>query len=475
MASKKLRPRNSKPSNRIVAVGLLLRSVKKNKKKLRKTLRGGRAIASGSYGCVFDPALKCAGATKRESDKISKLMLKKNAETEYEKIASLRDKLRDIPNYDDYFLLSDITICEPSKLQPTDLAGYTDKCTGLIKHSITRTNINTVLDSMKMINMKNGGLPIEDFIYANGSFVSIAQMHNSLVKLLMKGIVPMNAHNVYHCDIKDSNIVIDTTGKPRLIDWGLATDYVPFIKAPFPVSYRNRPLQFNVPFSVIIFTDKFYERYTQFLKENAGGGGGGGAVEPTPEILKSFIIEYIDYWIKERGPGHIKFINNIMDLLFTHDIGADEPEKDPKVFEKEYTMTYITDYVVDVLVHFTKYNEDGTLNLREYFDNVFIQIADVWGFITSYYPLIEMLSRNYDRLTPGEIKIFNQLRFIFVEYLYNPRHTPINIGELLLDFEILGKILHIKNNGTLETYKSPITSSDTIEVASAKPDVSEGA
>jgi hypothetical protein len=35
---------------------------------------GGKVIASGGYGCVFSPALKCEGTTKREKGKISKLM-----------------------------------------------------------------------------------------------------------------------------------------------------------------------------------------------------------------------------------------------------------------------------------------------------------------------------------------------------------------------------------------------------------------
>ena len=40
---------------------------------------------------------------------------------------------------------------------------------------------------------------------------------------------------------------------------------------------------------------------------------------------------------------------------------------------------------------------DGTLNLREYLDNVFIKNIDIWGFINCYYPYIEMLSNNYKR------------------------------------------------------------------------------
>jgi hypothetical protein len=80
-------------------------------------------------------------------------------------------------------------------------------------------------------------------------------------------------------------------------------------------------------------------------------------------------------------------------------------------------------------------------------DNVFIQIVDIWGFITVYFPILEILSNNYSSLTKNELKVFNQLKFIFVEYLYNPRHEPIDMNDLYSDLKELGKLLYftIKN------------------------------
>ena len=46
-------------------------------KKNYKINKGGKVIASGGCGCVFNPALKCEGDSKRESKKISKLMTQK--------------------------------------------------------------------------------------------------------------------------------------------------------------------------------------------------------------------------------------------------------------------------------------------------------------------------------------------------------------------------------------------------------------
>ena len=77
----------------------------------------------------------------------------------------------------------------------------------------------------------------------------------------------------------------------------------------------------------------------------------------------------------------------------------------------------IVDYIVDVLLHYTKFKADGSLDLRQYLDNVFIEIVDIYGFIITYVPIIEILSNNYKSLTKLEIKIFNKLQFIFIEYI----------------------------------------------------------
>jgi hypothetical protein len=90
--------------------------------------KGGKVIASGGFGCVFSPALKCQGETKRAKNKISKLMTERHALQEYEEIDNIKQKLDIIPDYTDYFLLSDITICRPAKLTETDLQQFSKKC-----------------------------------------------------------------------------------------------------------------------------------------------------------------------------------------------------------------------------------------------------------------------------------------------------------------------------------------------------------
>jgi serine/threonine protein kinase len=251
----------------------------------------------------------------------------------------------------------------------------------------------------------------------------------------------MNNRNIYHCDIKDSNVLVDSNIHTRLIDWGLSVEYVPFKDHAFPISWKNRPLQFNVPFSVILFSDRFLENYTKFLEE----GGKPNKIE-----LKPFIIDYVASWMKERGAGHYKFINEIMFELFSHSIPSLSEDKKPNIIETQITINYIVNYLVDVLVHFTKFGKNVKKNLRDYLDNVFIKIVDIWGFISVYFSFIEILFNNYSKLSVHEMDIFNKLQYIFVEYLYNPRHEPININALYSDLKDLGNLFRIKLFGKLK-------------------------
>jgi serine/threonine protein kinase len=396
---------------------------------------GGKVIASGGFGCVFRPALKCVGETTRANNKISKLMSVKHAEEEFEEINSIKKKLNKLHNFENYFLLNDVTLCKPDKLSSSDLVDFTNKCSALPKDNITKQNINQNLDKLMSLNIPNGGLPVDDYLHNDGSFEKIYELHLSLVQLLKKGIAPMNKKYIYHCDIKDSNILVDDSShqiKTRLIDWGLSTEYKPFENNQFPKSWRNRPLQFNVPFSVILFSDLFIDKYTKYLND-------GGKTDYTH--LKPFAFDYLKIWMKERGAGHYKYINEIMFTLFSDDFETVSFDDKPRVIETQVTMNYIINYIVEVLVYFTKFKDDGSLNLRDYLDNVFIQIVDIWGFLSVYFPIVELLSNNLSVLNKNELKLFEMLKYLFIEYMFNPRHKQINMNIFYSDLKYLGNLI----------------------------------
>jgi hypothetical protein len=404
--------------------------------------KGGKVIASGGFGCVFKPSLKCKGKN-REKGKITKLMTERHALSEYNEIKLIKNKLDNIPNYKNYFMIDDFQICIPDKLENSDLKNYKKKCSALPKDDITFKNINKSLDKLMALNMPDGGVPVDDYIYNNTSFKEIYELNKSLIDLFINGILPMNKKNIYHCDIKDSNVLVkaqDDQIYTRLIDWGLSTEYTPFIYEKFPKTWRNRPLQYNVPFSVILFTDSFGLSYKDFIDKEK-------KIDET--TIRPFVIDYIYFWMKKRGNGHYKFINDIMYMLFSNEL-QNIPDKDKnKLIETDFTMRYIINYLTKILLNYTNFNEDGTINLIPYLDEVFINIVDVWGFIFIYYPILEFLYDNYSKLDENKIQMFNLIKNIIINNLYNPRIEPINIKNLVKDLEMLGelfKIEYLNNN-----------------------------
>jgi serine/threonine protein kinase len=255
-----------------------------------------------------------------------------------------------------------------------------------------------------------------------------------LIQLFKNGVVPMNERNIYHCDIKDSNVLADTTNgilNTRLIDWGLSTEYIPFKNEPFPKTWRNRPLQYNVPFSVIIFSDAFVHKYTEYI--DAGG-------KTDKDSLKPFVINYLHFWIQERGSGHYKAINEIMYMLYSNDLTTLKEDDKKKVIESDFTLVYITDYIVDILVHFTRFREDKTLNLREYLDNVFINNVDVWGFCITYFPFLELFYHNTNKLGVSEREMFTNVKKMFV-YLYTTSSQKMDKEYIIQNLENLNSLI----------------------------------
>lgn len=421
-------------------------------KKQNKNRKGGKVLASGGFGCVFTPSLKCQGKNTRASDKVSKLMINKYAKQEHDLINSIKLKLHNIPNYSNYFLIYDVDLCKPDILTKSDLAAFKSKCVALPKHNITAKNINTQLDNVMILNIPNGGIPIDTYIYQNAEYNKIYHLNNQLLNLLINGIIPMNQKNIYHSDIKDSNVLIGDDQLPKLIDWGLSVEYNPVAKtALFPHNWKNRPLQFNTPFSIVIFTDLFYKKYTEYLKN-------GGT---TDEVnLQPFVIEYLNEWFKLRGIGHYQFINEIIYMLNYSDFIHIPDEKRAETIELTITKPIIINYIVNVLANYTHFKQDGSLDLRVYLNEIYVQIVDIWGFLCIYFPLINIMFVNYSYFGDSEKNIFKMLKNIYNKYLYNFKFSATFKKDLTNDLNKLGKMIH-KLTPNTNTHHSKTTSSSS--------------
>lgn len=395
--------------------------------------KGGKVIASGGFGCIFQPGLVCDNdmTSKAENkNKITKLMTFKNGIDEYKQIENFKKILQNIPNYDNYFLLKDITLCKPAKLTSLDLDNY-KKCKVLKKKNITAKNINKSLDKILALNMPNGGIDVNKFVQHYFVPSNIIRLNNSLINLLVHGIIPMNKLNVYHCDIKDDNILVKNTEvglETRLIDWGLS--FIHNNRKGIPRKIYRRPFQYNVPFSSVLFNKEFLNQYNSFLEINSN---------PDYYQIREFVINYIFIWNEIRGPGHLIAINDIVKKLTISNLTNIKKQNIKEHFvEYEFTYYYIVEYLSKIL---EKYTQNGKIELMTYFNTIFLKNIDIWGFVMTYIILYEYFYDLSDTLSKFQIDFINKIKYIIIHFLYESPIEPINISSLINELTSLNIIL----------------------------------
>lgn len=402
----------------------------------RNVLHGGKVITSGGFGCIFEPELQCEGdlnSDKLTNNKLTKLMTEKHAKDEYQQIQVYKDLLSVIPNYSDYFLLNNFSLCKPAKLTKRDLIGFPKKCKALKKKGITAKNINKSLDKLMAINMPNGGIDVDHFIKHYFTQSNFILLNNSLIDLLVHGILPMNNLNVYHCDIKDSNILVNVTEtrlETRLIDWGLSFVIDDSIGNGIPRKIYRRPFQYNVPFSSVLFNKEFTTLYLSFLKIN-----------PNPEMfqIREFIINYIFIWNDIRGAGHLSAINEIVKKLTKYELPAiKETKVKNHVIEYEFTYHYIVEYLSAIL---EKYTNNGELNLIQYFHTVFLKNIDVWGFTMMYVNFYERFFPFFEVLNTAQVDFLLKIKHIIIHYLFESPTKLVDVSSLVNELTNLNKVI----------------------------------
>lgn len=436
-------------------------------------LTGGKIINSGGFGCIFLPEIICKNKTKNKHNKtkkISKMMLNRHASDEYNQIMKIKQIVKKIPNYADYFVIKDINICKIKKLSNEDLDKYQEKCSALQKYNITKKNIRKSFDKISIVNIPYAGVSLDKFIDGNFSISRVMHLNKLLVELLNKAIIPMNNYGVFHSDVKSSNILINESHKKvRFIDWGLTVIHPQKFFSEIPSKWRNRPFQFNVPFEVILFTDDFVAKMNKFIEKFDKSNNG--------TKMFQFVNDYIYYWLNERGKGHLSYINNILIMLdivkkngHNNNINSEtnsytkNKEKYVAQFDKyKETIDYITNYIVFILAKFTEFNNDGSFDILNYVNKIYKNYVDVWGLLIAYIPIIEILHENKSMLNDSHKILFYTLKKILIKHLYTPKVTSINLKTVSKDLKNLNASLKkfSKNEYNPTNINSHINSSIT--------------
>jgi hypothetical protein len=436
---------------------------------------GGKARTSGGFGCLFKPALKCKNTLnydKQNQKMVTKLMTKRHAKDEYKQISLFKSILDHIPNYQNYFLVDGFSICDPAELTKEDLEDFDDNCDALEKKNFTAENINKNLDKILALNMPDGGIDVDDYIMAITDSTAVKsvyiELNNSLVDLLVNGIQPMNQAYLYHCDVKGSNILVqkqkaDESLMTRLIDWGLSVyrkDHS--VGAGIPDKLDRRPFQFNVPFSVILFNKKFQEKYKKFLENSK---------QVNFYAIREFVINYIFYWNKERGAGHLKTINSIVKHLSYDELTAiDNKKVKNHVIEYEFTYYYIVEYISKILFKYT--TKDRNLNLLDYFNQVFLKNIDIWGLTMIYMVFLDHIQEVFNLTNTSHEQFIQKIKYIIIHFLFETPTEVIDINKLAAELQSLNKIIaNFDQPGELNekvNYFASLKKIDTTDIKSIK-------
>lgn len=406
--------------------------------------QGGKPIGSGTYGCVFYPALKCK-AKKKSINKtkknrvpmVSKLMTEKNLLAEYKEIEQIKIALQNLHGFEKYFLLSNVSYCQPKKLTKNDFIEFERKCRS---SKFKKENVNKNINNYYILNMPYGGDTVKEFINSMESNSMFIDLNNGLVELIKNAVIPMNKNHVYHSDIKDKNLLVhknqnNSFENLRIIDWGLATVSSSFSQ--IPSRWENRPLQFNAPFSCVLFFPDFLEQFNELFIQKNGHLSDGD--------YGKIINNFIDFLI-EDAPGHYHVINDFIKTIFIGD----------SFLSSSTTKDVIVNYLREILKRFS-HMDTGGFDFESYILDVYIHILDIYGVLTCYWPLIELIAPTNPQGI--ELKLFQFLKSFVLKYLFNPRIKPYDLSSLEKDMKYINKFFEADDNKTQDSSSSSLVNS----------------
>lgn len=194
---------------------------------MNKIQKKSKVIGEGTYGCVHSPMLYCEDETKNVNmkDKISKILLKKNAQKEmqeYEKI--------DMADRGAKFYLGKPMRCTPKNNIYNEES--IKKCKEI--RPFFHDPLNSLyIDKYDLLIMRDGGVNLEDFTKKvlkkmKKSKESDVVVEKFLIQFykIFPGIKNLLEHNLIHYDLKPSNFVYNQTkNELNFIDFGLMSYY----------------------------------------------------------------------------------------------------------------------------------------------------------------------------------------------------------------------------------------------------------
>ena len=344
----------------------------------RKPVRGGAAVGAGAYGCVFRPALHCAGEPSRRRDAVTKLGRTADIEQEKNTIDAVRAILSEVPRYEHYFVLEGTAVCEPAPLQESDLQNAG------ICHTFKGMEINDNLAGLRALTMPDGGMDLLD--YCNELTVdeqAFKSINTLLLDLVENGIVPMSTAGIIHGDIKFENLVIDPQRKTsiRLIDWGNAK-----VSVPTMLRHTVTPLVFNRPPGSVFLHADINDRLAT-LSEQLGE--------------EATIMESLANALRESVGEHRDSANIDIIIRFVYGSDVTDIRTDRTTMQNTHLASILR-----------KYYNGSVFEQQRFITETYIHNCDLYGFAVMYALMIAAMTQfefendTFDRTARRLVKDF---------------------------------------------------------------------
>lgn len=389
----------------------------------RRVARGGKAIASGGYGCVLRPAIKCQGDRSRKKGYISKLLTIKAAKEEMQEISDALKIIKRIPNYSKYFAVTDYKMCIPGTLTSEDKRRYKYECAMPLGISLQDFDRKRIAEVRAIISPDLGtdvskSLKILISVRPKELKLFLGKFNIQAADFLEKGLSQLQKHQYYHSDVKPQNLMTDFNESDitesfnyiKLIDFGLA---LPYNATALDV---NTYFLFNSPFTALFFSTSNAQSLNRKIQRSLVDKE---LTEHARNLLRSELEGYGRYLFSISKEGHIPYILEVGSSAFNM------TQSQFTDFIIQLWSEYVLEAVAATLKHMKQTNKETYFSRQPYWDTVYKHNLDIWGFLTCFL-ILASYANLYGYPEIGSI----YLERIVNKYLYNPiyggRKIPVN-------------------------------------------------
>jgi len=177
-------------------------------------------MGEGAFGCVIKPSLPCSNKKISYKNKISKVMISKEAIKELKEYAIIAKA-----DKQNKFYLGIPTHCRVKKTKETIKA--IKKCVNLKKKYFNKKSLKENIKNLDLLVMKDGGINlkmlsimVDNMKVTHENSIKVKKIWIEMHKMF-RGILLFQKHGIVHHDVKPQNIVYDINYNiANFIDFG---------------------------------------------------------------------------------------------------------------------------------------------------------------------------------------------------------------------------------------------------------------